>query len=343
MSLDVLINGVDQEMWRQYAEQFADYSIYQSVPYQQTRSESCRQELCSVMVKDSDSNVVLMCHMRTKHITGLNLKIGYVQLGPLVRKMNGQLSCTAQILQKFCQSLLDSSVNILRIVPNVWDDGHGQEFIGMLETAGFKPVKSVKPYHTFMVSLGESPEEIQARIHRESRRVIRKTQKQDLEIKEGTDENFFCILESLYLQAKRRKGFKGVDSQEFARAQRLLPDNQKPRIQIAFLDGRPISALATSHFGDTAVPIIAANNEQGLKYSALYLLYWKAYLFAKDMGMKYYDLGGIDEQKDPKGYLFKKRLGGIKVSYIGAFEACRGAISKSVWRITERSYNLVSK
>jgi lipid II:glycine glycyltransferase (peptidoglycan interpeptide bridge formation enzyme) len=112
---------------------------------------------------------------------------------------------------------------------------------------------------------------------------------------------------------------------------------------IAYHENEPISALATAHIGTTAEPTILANTPEGLKYGSSYLIWWKAYLRAKELGMRYYNLGGIDEKLNPKGYLFKKRMGGREVSHIGAFEASTNCAVCFEWRCIEKLYRLVRR
>ena len=101
--------------------------------------------------------------------------------------------------------------------------------------------------------------------------------------------------------------------------------------------------MVISHFGENALPILLASNEKGLKSGASYYVFWKSYILAKRLGMQYYDLGGIDKNQNPKGYMYKKRMGGQKVSRIGTFETCSNLRVKIIWRMVERIYNLTKK
>jgi lipid II:glycine glycyltransferase (peptidoglycan interpeptide bridge formation enzyme) len=194
-----------------------------------------------------------------------------------------------------------------------------------------------------MVSLTGSPEQILSRIDRESRRNIRKAEQMNIEFKEGTSEEFFGILNRLYAQAKERKGFHGIDADDFAESQKLFAEEDKIKVLIAYYENEPISAHATAHIGVTAEPIIAANTPKGLKCGSSYLIWWKAYLRAKELGMRCYNLGGVDEKVNPKGYLFKKRMGGKEVFHICSFEACVNPIVEKICHLGEWAYRLIKK
>jgi lipid II:glycine glycyltransferase (peptidoglycan interpeptide bridge formation enzyme) len=235
------------------------------------------------------------------------------------------------------------SINVLRVVPNLRNDEVGEKIGGLLEFSGFKKNQRVAPYRTFIVSLKEPEEEILARIHRESRRILKKAEKMLIEVRQGTSHEFFEILENLYAGAKERKGFEGVDSAEYAKTQQMLAQNDKAIVLIAYYDGQPITAHATTHFGTTAVPILTASNETGLSCGTSYLLWWRAYLIAKSLGMERYDLGGVDPDRNPDGYRFKKRMGGDETFYLGAFEMYKNSIVERLWHAAEGAHRLLKK
>ena len=88
MKLEVHIDEVSREQWELHAKMFADYSIYQTWPYQQVRAEMDRQSVSRAIVTDEQGNPITMCQVRIKTVKALRLRIGYVQWGPLLRRRN---------------------------------------------------------------------------------------------------------------------------------------------------------------------------------------------------------------------------------------------------------------
>lgn len=342
-NMNVYIDGISHAEWRRNSEYFTDYSVYQTWEYQQVRAERARQRISRILIVDDNDSPLLMGQVRIKRVPMLRLTIGYIQSGPLIQVTPYHESSALQALIQLRQAFLGSIVNVLRLVPNIENDDHGERWIGLFSSAGFQRVMSEPPYHTMIVSLADSPEQILSRIDREARRIIRKAERMNIDFKEDTSEEFFDILKRLYAEAKERKGFRGIDADDFAESQKLFAEEDKARILIAYHGNEPISAHATSHFGITAIPLITANTPEGLKCGSSYLVWWKAYLRAKELGMQYYDLGGIDEKLNPKGYLFKKGMGGEEVSHICAFEACESRIVRKIWRTTESAYRLIKR
>lgn len=332
MIYKVNTDNFDRKKWERCAGEFADYTIYQTWPYQQVRGEIGGQKVSRFIVKDENGHVATMGQVRIKHVKILGLKIGYIQWGPLVRGNDGTLKCCVEILRALRTTYLGERVNVLRVVPNIYKGKLGNQLEFILESAGFTKNRNIAPYKTFIVSLIESEEEIFSRIYKEGRRLIRRAGEKGIDITNYTSDESFEILERMYHKAKQRKGFAGIHSGQMRRVQLALTDDEKMWIIIARINGNPVSAQAVSHFGDTAIPVVFANEPEGLKSGAAYLVWWRSYRMSRDLGMKYYDLGGIDPEKNPKGYLFKKRMGGEESLHIGAFEAYNSISSKIIWR-----------
>jgi lipid II:glycine glycyltransferase (peptidoglycan interpeptide bridge formation enzyme) len=338
---ELMIDNFEEEDWRRYAADFADYSIYQTWSYQQVRAEMGGQLVSRAVIKDEDGIVSTMCHLRIKHVGVLGLRIGYVQWGPLFRVKDGTLRCTERVLRKLIQAYLGTKVNVLRIIPNVWNDLVGKELTNTLQNAGFRPVPNVAPYRTMVFPVNISEKEMRGRLHRSWRRGLRKAERAGLEIRQGPDIKYFNVLEQLYQAAIERKRFKGLNPREFIQPQHMLSDCEKMNVVVAYLDGEPIAAHATSHLGDTAVGTLAASSEKGLQCEAAYLVWWTTFLAARSAGMEIYDLGGIDPEDNPNVYQYKKRMGTEEKYHIGAFEICTNPAVKILWHSAERTYNYI--
>jgi lipid II:glycine glycyltransferase (peptidoglycan interpeptide bridge formation enzyme) len=341
--MNVYIDSVGHTEWKRNSKYFMDYSIYQTWEYQQVRAARAGQQLSRILIIGDDGLPVLMGQVRIKRIPMLRLTVGYIQSGPLVQVTAYHESSVLQALIQLRQSFVCSRVNVLRLKPNIENDNHGKRWSNLFCSAGFQQVKSEPPYHTMIVSLADSPEQILSRMDREARRIIRRAEQRNTDFREGTNEEFFDILKGLYTQAKERKGFRGIDADDFAESQKLFAEEDKIRVLIAYDGNKPVSAHATAHVGIVGEPLIAANTPDGLKCGSSYLIWWRAYLRAKELGMRYYNLGGIDEKLNPNGYRFKKRMGGIEVFHIGEFEASTNCAVRFEWRCIEKLYRLVRR
>lgn len=337
--MNILVDSFGRQEWKQYSKIFKDNSIYQAWEYQEVRAERAGQQISRIMIMNDTQKPILMAQMRIQRVPTVGLKIGYVQSGPLIQNQELDVSALSEALAALKQLYFKKKVDVLRIIPNIVKDQVGEKIENCLLSAGFVRAANHKPYQTIMVSLIESADDIMSRIDRESRRNIRKAEKANIELQEGNSLELFAILEDMYSKAKDRKGFLGINSDEFAEVQKRMDGDDKARILVSYQDNEAISAHATTHFGNTAIPIITANTIKGLQSGSSYLIWWKAYLSAKESGLMFYDLGGIDEKENPKGYLFKKRMGGQEVFHIGAFDACVSRWAGLQWWCAEKAYN----
>jgi len=343
MACEVIVDNISREDWERYAGDFADYSIYQTWPYQQVRADMAFQQVSRFIIKDENGEVVTMGQVRTKHFKPLRLKIGYIQRGPLMCSKNGTLKCSPEVLSLLCQAYLGSKLSILRLVPNIYNGEKGRHITQMFESGGFALVPQMKLYHTFVLRLDASEEELRRNLRSSWRGHLRQAEKVGLKIKEGTNHEYFSVFEALYQSTMERKDFKGLDLQEFSRTHLELNDLEKMKFVIAYYDEQPVYANVLSCIGDTAIYLLAAGNNLGRQLRASYLTWWRALLTARKAGMEYCDLGGIDPVNNTGVYMFKRGLGGVEALSIGAFEACSSVIVKNVWRAAEKVYRLIKK
>ena len=153
--------------------------------------------------------------------------------------------------------------------------------------------------------------------------------------------DLFHELETIYLQAKKRKGFRGLDSKIFLSVQEKLRCEDRNHIIVAYSQGVPVCAHASSYLGQMGEGILAGSSGQGLSLNASYLVWWKSLMAAHRAGMDIYNLGGIDPENNMGVYQFKTRMGGKEVYYIGAFEVASSNFHKKLWRSIERTYRFV--
>lgn len=189
MKYIVEVDCISRDDWELYAKEFADYTIYQTWPYQQVRSEMDKQELSRVVIKNDSGQVVLMCQVRIKRIKPLGLTIGYVQWGPLFRPQKGPIAVEPDVLKLLRDTYLRKKVNVLRLVPNVLDNPEGQMFFEQLQAGGFTFVPSCLPYRTIYFPVDEGEEGMKKRFHRSCAGKSRKQNKTVLKFEKDPQAN----------------------------------------------------------------------------------------------------------------------------------------------------------
>jgi lipid II:glycine glycyltransferase (peptidoglycan interpeptide bridge formation enzyme) len=271
-----------------------------------------------------------MAQIRLYKIPLINSYLGYVQFGPLIRKENTifNIKKTLNVFKKFT---LNENISVLKITPYIFQDEYSKFYIDALNESGFIKNKKTDCYFTAILDLRKSKDDIFKKLHRSWRRYLIKAEKNNLYIETGTDKYYWDILKKLYSESKQRKGFKGLDPNTFSEAQCHLPTNSKIDILVAKDSKKdPVCAHATSYLGETALGVIAASNDKGLKMNASHLIWWHTLINSKNKGALYYDLGGIDPINNSSVYKFKMKMGSEEKKCIGTFDYFHGIQSRFI-------------
>src|SRR5262249_46525816 len=92
--------------------------------------------------------------------------------------------------------------------------------------------------------------------------------------------------------------------------QKLASSDHKLLCLVARFDGKSQGGILIARYGDTCEYLVGAVSTQGRELSAGQLLLWNSVIHAKEMGYRWFDLGGTDPANTPKGILyFKQGLG----------------------------------
>jgi lipid II:glycine glycyltransferase (peptidoglycan interpeptide bridge formation enzyme) len=104
------------------------------------------------------------------------------------------------------------------------------------------------------------------------------------------------------------------------------------RILICQDKGAPVAGLVTSAMGDSAIYLLGATDDEGLKSQGAYFLQWTMIKWLKERGVRWYDLGGIDPERNPGVYSFKRGFSGADLTQINPLVACSSIVSSSIVR-----------
>jgi hypothetical protein len=92
----------------------------------------------------------------------------------------------------------------------------------------------------------------------------------------------------------------------------------------------PVAGLVASAMGDSAIYLLGATSDAGLNAKGAYLLQWTMISWLKELGIKSYDLGGIDPVGNPGVYHFKKGFSGADICQIEPHAASSSAVSSGM-------------
>jgi len=98
----------------------------------------------------------------------------------------------------------------------------------------------------------------------------------------------------------------------------LEMENEQPmQIFKAFLGSELLAGICIVSHGNAATYLLGWNGAKGRNLKANQFLLWNAMMLLKEQGIRWFDLGGIDEESTPGISDFKLGVNGIRYALVG--------------------------
>jgi lipid II:glycine glycyltransferase (peptidoglycan interpeptide bridge formation enzyme) len=319
--------------WSRMLDLFDDANIYQTLAYGEVRWGG---KNLSHLVLKRDGEIVAMAQVRIVRPTPLKFGMAYLRWGPLCERRGRapDPDVSANMARALEEEYVGKRRLFLRVLPNAFA---GSPRAGAIQSAFGRftrePLTADNTYRTFILDLAPALDELRAGLDKKWRNQLTRSEKNDLEVTSGSDAEQYHTFCLIYDQMKKRKGFETtVDAEEFGRIQTGLAASQRMRILICKDQGRPVTGLVASAMGDSAIYLLGATSDDGLNSKGAYLLHWTLIKWLKENGIRWYDLGGIDPEKNPGVYHFKRGFSGMDACHISPLAASDSAVSSVIAR-----------
>jgi lipid II:glycine glycyltransferase (peptidoglycan interpeptide bridge formation enzyme)/glycosyltransferase involved in cell wall biosynthesis len=324
----VEVDKVTELEWSLLISRFADANIYQTWAYASIR---WGDNNLSHLVLKRDGEVVGIAQLRIIRPAPLRFGIAYLRWGPLchVRERGLSPDVVRAMMSALREEYSQKRGLYLEIMPNAFV-GSARADVFQSATGQFvsRPTLSQEKYRTLLLELTLPLEQLRKNLDRKWRNHLNASERNGLQIIQGTTLADYSAFTELYARMWGRKKFKtSVSVEEFGRIQDRLPQEQRMMVFQCLHQGRPIAAVVCPAIGESAIYLLGASVEEGMKLGASYLLQWTAIRWSKDKGSRYYDLGGIDPLENPGVYNFKKGLSGADVSHMESVVSCDNGMS----------------
>ena len=307
---------------------FDDADIYQTWSYGSVR---WGEKNLSHLVVKRNSEVVAMAQLRIVRPTSLKFGMAYLRWGPLCQRRGTELD--SETILRMARALEDEYVTkrrlLLKILPNAFVGSSRSELLQSAFSA-FTQERGIpaNTYRTFILDLSPSLEELRRGFDPKWRNKLVGAEKNALNVITGTGIDGYRTFCRMYKQMRDRKTFETtVDIEEFGRIQRDLPETQRLQVLICEQHGVPVAGLVASVIGNSAIYLLGATSDNGLKAKGSYLLQWTLIRWLKENGVRWYDLGGIDPEVNPGVYQFKRGLSGTDLTQLLPLMACNNILS----------------
>jgi vancomycin resistance protein VanK len=217
---------------------------------------------------------------------------------------------------------------------------------GKIGAGGLKiPPYYVQPRFNLVVPLDVSEEKIVGSFHSSTRSNIRRAENRGVtavfknRIEKSELEEFFAMVENTIRRNGGKNAYPGSGYfKSFFQTVPMAGEKHDPKkLSVGMFSGYQNGAPAAIHFvvffGDTATYLYGASYTDRLSSKVSTYLHWAAMREAKARGLKYYDLGGIDDARWPTLTNFKRQFKGQEFAYIGNLDV-------PIRPLLYRSYNL---
>jgi lipid II:glycine glycyltransferase (peptidoglycan interpeptide bridge formation enzyme) len=323
----VEIDRVSEPEWSLLLRQFDDANVYQTWSYGAIR---WGQAALSHLVLRRDSDAVAAAQLRIVRPRFARCGIAYLRWGPLFERRGKPIELDD--VRAFAEALHHEYVRrrqlFLRILPNAFV---GSERAQIVQEAFARHTKSRpdrRGERTLLLDLGMSLEDLRKQLDRKWRNHLNRAERNELSVTTGTAPDDWQVFSRIYRQMWARKRFDiSVDVDEFGRITQDLPEQFRLLVLTCRQADEPVAGLVCSAMGHTGICLLAATSDGGMRARGSYLLQWDTVKWLKERGFRYYDLGGIDPERNPGVYSFKHGLCREDVTRIGPLEACDSVLS----------------
>jgi len=330
----VEVDRVTPAEWSAMLDLFEDGNFYQTFAYGAVR---WGQKNLSRLVLKRKGEIVAIAQLRIVRPANLRLGMAYLRWGPIIQRRGTDLQ--SEIVQRMVRSLEEEYVRrrnlLLQIVPNAFE-GSPRAQLFKEAFSGFTARRAgPKSYRTFVLDLTPSLEQLRRSLDKKWRNQLNAAERNGLDVVALPANEAYEAFGRMYKQMRTRKTFDTtVDIEEFGRIQEQLPETQRMRILICLREGCPVAGLIAAVMGDSAVYLLGATSDEGLTAKGSYLLQWRLIQELKQKGVKWYDLGGIDPDKNPGVYHFKKGLSGLDICQMSPLTSCNSVLSSSLVKVS---------
>ena len=312
-----------------------------------------------------EENKIIASASVIKYSLPLDKSYLYCNRGPVIQAISYELQARVlKLLVEKIEEIAERENSIFFRIDPEWENK--DENKKLLNNLGFKKSKKeVNPRNTLILNVSKSEEEILAQMHSKTRYNIRLSERKGVRVrisnfssrggsalggqfpisnKNKDFEAFWKLME----ETTRRDGFKSHPKEYYKKQLDFLGKDDLIKLFVAELNGKIISAIIVSFYGENSVYLHGASSYEHRKYMAPHLIQWEAIKEAKRRECSYYDFWGIEgENLEPKiknqdwGGITRFKEGfarefGVRKNYIGTWDY---PIKKMWYGI----YNLVRK
>ena len=205
MSIKIEVDLIKEEEWNKLLNEFDDANIYQTWSYGKILWQE--NNLSHIVIKYLNE-VISIAQARILKLPFINVGMAYITGGPLWRK-NGKsenLNNFKIIIKSIIKEYVINRGLYLRIAPNIYENR--EDIINILKNEGCIGNENLPKYRTIIVDLSPTINQLRSNLDQKWRNQLNRSEKNNLIVKEGGDEELYDLFLELQKDMLSRKKYQ---------------------------------------------------------------------------------------------------------------------------------------
>ena len=297
--------------WQQWLAQTGRSSLIQSWAYGAAKSSTSSWQVARCLIY-SENEPIALVQVLKKHVAGV--RIYRINRGPLhLRALSADERYA--VWQELAGLGNLRRGRVLSVAPNEVMTGSS---LALFAKQGFKQRTAVA-WESAWIDLGLDLETLRKHLDGKWRNMLSFAERAALEPEIGSDDQLFDWMLARYRENMQEKKFHGPAIGMLRSLRQQLEDDSQPIVLRALSGGAAVAGICVVPHGAAATYLLGWNGPVGRKLKANQYLLWQATAYLKQRGLRWFDLGGFDELRDPGVAAFKLGLNGERYELVGEF------------------------
>ena len=293
---------IDKNYYKDLYNLCSQANLLQSAEYGEAKSKAEGFQVLRVaVVKDGAPISIYQALLKIFPLLGTVVRINRAPLFLPDSVLDG--NTIADLYHSLYNEWVIRRKSLLTIAPNLNDD---LENIAIIKHIGFHP-GSEKKWESGYLDLNCSPDVLRKGLLQKWRNMLNKAERLGMEFKIANGHEELDLQLGEYGCFMRERNFRGVSCELLMALHMCNPGML--HIFTAIREGHQIGTVITAAHGDTCTYLVGFTSEDGRKCNANYFLLWNALLWCRGEGIRWFDVGGIDNVNTPGISHFKEGLG----------------------------------
>ena len=306
-------DAATREQWQEWITQAGRSNLVQTWAYGEAKSGHSGWRLKRGVWLSRAHEPIAVVQVLQKRVAGLlrvtRMTRGPVFLGPVLP--SEQRAVWEQVARLGCFW----RGRALSVAPELRLSGSSLALMADLGFRQFSPYA----WESVWVDLELELDVLRRQLDRKWRNLLTRSEKTGLTLEIGSDAVLFHSMVARHEELMQEKHFEGVPAGVLRNLCNHLGDREPLLILRAVHEGEPVAGICVARHGAAATYLIGWNGPKGRQLKANQYLLWQAIVHLRQNGVRWFDLGGISEERTPGITAFKLGLNGERYELVGNY------------------------